>query len=129
MRFAIRTKIQVSALVALLALSLTVVPTPTSAQNATLYNWALVNNTRTDIIEVHLVRSGAANWGYDVMGKRNGSLDSGETFTLHVAAGEWDIRLVTQNGDTCDTKHVKVFQPLTWRITNDWIRTCVARGN
>jgi hypothetical protein len=68
----IRTTVQ-AAIPPLLAMFLAAMPTPSGAQNSTLYNWHLVNDTRTDI--------------------------------------------------------VKVSQGLTLRITNDWLRSCVARGN
>jgi hypothetical protein len=107
---------------------LAVLPTPAAAQNATLINWLLVNNSRFDIDEVHLARSGAAAWGPDVLERRNGSLESGQSFTLHVSMGEWDIKLVTGNGDSCLVRHVRLSQPLTWKMTNEWLSNCVRRS-
>jgi hypothetical protein len=123
-----QTITQALALSALLIISLAVMSTPTAAQNATVYNWVLVNNTRSNITEVHVVRNGASNWGKDILDLRDGSLDSGESFTLHVPLGEYDVKLVKQNGDACSTRRVTVTKPLTWRITNEWLQGCVARS-
>ena len=123
----IQTTVQALVLPALLIMSLAVTSTPTAAQNATQCDWVLVNHTRSDIAELYLVPSGATTWGKKVKPDKNdGSLDAGESYTLHVSPGEYDIKLVTAKGGACLTRRVSVTQQLKWRMTDEWLQVCVA---
>jgi hypothetical protein len=123
----IQTTVQALVLPALLIMSLAVTSTPTAAQNTTQYDWVLVNHTRTDFAELYLVPSGAATWGKKVkLEKDDGSLYAGESYTLHVAPGEYDIKLVTAKGGACLTRRVSVSKQLRWQMTDGWLQLCVA---
>jgi hypothetical protein len=105
------------AIAALLLLCLAATWTPAAAQSETLYAWTLVNNSRYDITEIHLVKSGARDWGPDKMGTCN--MESGGKCTFRRPVGEYDIRVMVsaKNDDyICDWRKVKFTATSTMRI-------------
>jgi len=106
-------------LTALLILFLSAMPAPVSAQT---YNWRWVNNTRSDIVEIYMVKTGSSNWGGDWL--RDGRLGSGESFTLRAAVGVYDIKLVLENDAVCVWRRIAHTQQGTWTITANSLQVC-----
>ncbi len=81
---------------------------------ASAYEWAITNNSKWAIHEIHISGCNERNWGPDRMGRA--IMYTGDTYTLHdVDAGCYDVLFVDQDGDKCDVRGV--------HLTGDWQTT------
>jgi hypothetical protein len=55
------------------------------------------------------------------------TIRSGSSFTLtDIHPGEYDIRFVDEDGDSCTLAKRNIFQDLSWRLTDSWLLNCEA---
>jgi uncharacterized protein (DUF2141 family) len=113
------------ALVALLAASTCLVPLA-SAQQGSHYSLTVVNSSVYDIEHVYFSPSDSNYWGPDQLGLY--TIDSGHRFTFtNIRPGEYDIKFVDEDGDSCILRHQNVFQNLSWNLTTSWLLQCEFR--
>lgn len=91
-----------------------------SAQAATV---TVVNYSYWDIHFLYVSPSASNNWGPDQLG--NAILGSNQQITLKMGIGDWDVRLVDEDGDECVVFAVPVRGGKdSWDITNDDLLEC-----
>jgi hypothetical protein len=87
------------------------------------YTLHLNNSSGYDIREVYVSSSDDIDWHRDLLG--SDILYSRGSFNVtNISAGEWDIKLVDEDGDTCERRNVPFFQDRTLNITRDWLLGC-----
>jgi len=86
------------------------------------YTVQIENATRYSINAVHLSSVTNRWWGPDLLGAD--TLYPGYVFTTHLYSGQYDLKLVDEDGDVCIVPNVSVSGPTSWRITNSWLLNC-----
>src|SRR5437667_11906529 len=102
------------------------IPFVTTAQ-CSRYSLTLVNTSGYTIDEIYLSSSELDVWGQDLLGNR--TLPSGSRFTItDIEPGEYDVKLVDQDGDSCKMRRQNVFRNLSWGVSESWLLSCEFRG-
>jgi len=98
-----------------------------NAQNR--YWLKIVNHVRVPITQLFVASTEDGEWGPDQFGDKKGDvLDPGETYTLdELVAGEYNIKFVNPDGDTCVLKDIKIFKNESWILTSAWLEKCSDR--
>ena len=101
---------------------------PVNAQNR--YSLKITNNSRYPIHSLFVSSTEDNEWGPDQLGEgKNDTLDPSETFTLtDLVPGEYNIKFVDPDGDTCILKDIKIFKNESWSLTSAWLEKCGARS-
>ena len=101
---------------------------PVNAQNR--YSLKIINNSRYQITKLFVASTEDNQWGPDQFGSgKNDVLDPGETFTLtDLVPGEYNIKFVDPDGDTCVLKNIKIFKNESWSLTSAWLEQCGSRS-
>ena len=87
------------------------------------YYLRIENASSFDIHRLYVSSSDEGNWGPDQLGVR--VLRSGDTFTLtNITAGEYDVKLVDEDGDSCTVAKISVYRNTSWRVTDAWLLQC-----
>jgi uncharacterized protein (DUF2141 family) len=87
------------------------------------YSLAIQNDSRYDIQRIYVSSSRDQSWGPDQLGTQ--ILRSGATFTINnISAGEYDLKFVDRDGDSCVLKNVNVARNITWNLTNEALLRC-----
>jgi uncharacterized protein (DUF2141 family) len=98
------------------------IPAPATAQGSR-YSLTLVNRTGYAIEQIYISPSDTNDWGSDQLGRR--ILVSGSSFTFtNIRPGEYDIKFVDEDGDTCKLSHQNVFNNLSWELSQSWLLSC-----
>jgi hypothetical protein len=93
-------------------------------QQADRYTLHLVNTSGFDIYRIQMSSSDDRSWHGDLLGT-SGVLESGNAFDItNIVAGEYDLKLVDEDGDTCVKMKVQFFQNKVVNITRDWLIGC-----
>ena len=116
----------VSALAILLS-AFAVVPTVADAQTQqrrrNRFQYTIQNNSRYVIRELYFETSENDQWGPDRLGRN--VLPVGQTFRLtNIIAGEYDMKLVDEDGDVCELYNIMVCGNGTYNITNENLLRC-----
>jgi hypothetical protein len=109
---------------ALIALTFVTVSTLTPALNAeSRYSVKIENASHYYIREMYLTSVIDPNWRLDLLGTE--VLPSGYVFTSQrMAPGQYDLKLVDQDGDVCVVPGVPIGRGTQWRITDSWLLNC-----
>lgn len=100
----------------------TVLCVPTIALAA---NVEFVNKTSWEIHEVYFSPASQQSWGDDHLG--NDVLENGDSLTLSgVDRGDWDVKLVDEDGDKCVLEDVTIDGSDRWVITDKDLLGCQA---
>jgi hypothetical protein len=112
-------------LATLVVMATCVTPFPVSAQS-NHYSLKLSNASSFAIDRMFLSPSDGTVWGPDQLGSH--VIGAGETFTLTgIRPGEYNIKFVDEDGDSCVLKNQNMFTNLSWRLTNSWLINCEFR--
>jgi hypothetical protein len=87
--------------------------------------WSLKlhNSSRFDIYELFMSSTETNQWGRDLLG--SGVIRSGETWTVEkIMTGEYDIKFVDEDGDSCVLRNQRIIDNTTWNISTDWLLRC-----
>jgi hypothetical protein len=115
----------IAALATLVALATCIAPFPVSAQ-WNHYSLTVTNASSYGINRIYLSPSDDNNWGPDQLGRN--VIGAGRTFTLTgIRPGEYDVRFVDEDGDSCILKNQNMFTNISWRLTNTWLLNCEFR--
>lgn len=93
--------------------------------------WLKINNRSGYQITKLFVASTEDNeWGPDQFGdEKEDVLNPGESYTLDdLVPGEYNIKFVDPDGDTCVLKDIKIFKNESWNLTDSWLEACGARS-
>jgi hypothetical protein len=108
---------------ALLLGALTTAAVTAHAQESDRYTLHLTNSSGFDIYHVYLTSSDVDTWGQDLLGEEV-LATAGAVDFINVVAGEHDLKLVDEDGDSCVRMKVKFFQNKAINITRDWLIGC-----
>jgi hypothetical protein len=78
----------------------------------------LVNKCKFSIHEVYLSAVDEKNWGADILDKDE-ILKPGESVEIEIDCGQWDAKLVAEDGSTCEVPDVDICSADTWEVTAD----------
>jgi hypothetical protein len=89
----------------------------------------VVNQSKWEIHHLYLSASDEENWGPDQLGDE--TIGTGESFTLtHIDCGDYDIKLVDEDGDECVVEEVNLCGDSTvWKITDKILLKCENQGH
>jgi hypothetical protein len=97
------------------------------AQQPNRYKFSVKNNSDFEIYKLHMSTTEINVWGTDYLG--NSVLLPGDTFTLkNITAGEYDIKLVDEDGDQCVLRNIQIFKDTSWSISTEWLVKCEFRN-
>jgi len=81
------------------------------------------NVSHWDIHRIYLSSTDEGSWGPDQLG--DDVLHSGQALTLRgVECDYYDIKLVDEDGDTCELRDVKLCSDSEWAITDEELLGC-----
>jgi len=88
----------------------------TSGHNE-IYSLRIVNNSNSEIREIHLAWRGTGRWGPDVLGKQ--VLKPRGSFVLGgVSAGDYEMLFVNTGGRSCVAGPIGVYANATFQLTD-----------
>lgn len=81
------------------------------------------NESAWDIHRIYISSTDTESWGEDQLD--DDILKSGQTLTLHgVSCDYYDVKLVDEDGDTCELRNVKLCSDKVWTIDDDELLEC-----
>jgi hypothetical protein len=81
------------------------------------------NQSAWDIHRIFISTTDSESWGEDQLD--DDILKSGQTLTLHgVSCDYYDVKLVDEDGDTCELRNVKLCSDKVWTIDDDELLQC-----
>lgn len=102
----------------LLVAALAAVATAAYASNLVIHN-----ESAWDIHRIFISSTDAESWGEDQLD--DDILGSGQTLTLHgVSCDYYDVKLVDEDGDTCELRNVKLCGDKVWTIDDNELLGC-----
>jgi hypothetical protein len=102
-------------------------PQPIAAEGSRYY-LRLENVSSFDIHKLFVSSSDEENWGPDQLGVH--ILRSGASFTLtDISGGQYDVKFVDEDGDSCVVRNVSVYRNKSSEITNQWLLGCEFHEN
>lgn len=89
-------------------------------------DFEIKNGTDKNVHHLYLSPASQTNWGPDQLGNgHNDVIDAGGTFTLTgVEDGDYDVKLVLEDGTACVAKNVKFEGDMEWTIDPDMVESC-----
>lgn len=116
-----RLVLGVLAVLALTVGTFAVLPQTSASQNR--YSLKLNNRSKFDIYHLQVSSTEEDEWGPDQLGDT--VLEAGTSFTLtNIKPGEYDIRVIDEDGDKCVLNNVKIFEDSHWDITTARLLQC-----
>lgn len=104
----------------LLTLLLLLLPVSASALSLTIDN-----QSEWDIHELYFSPAHESDWGPDQLG--DDVIESGESFVLtKIAKGEYDVRIVDEDGDSCVVSDVDFASSESFQLTDKLLLGCQA---
>jgi len=92
-------------------------------QQGDRYTLHLTNNSAYDIYHIYLSSSEDPTWHRDLLG--DDILTTADAIdVVNISPGQYDLRLVDEDGDACVKMKVQFFQNKTVNITNNWLLGC-----
>ena len=101
---------------------ISVSPANLSAQGSG-YSLTLTNFSGLDIKHVYLSESGQPDWGVDQL---HAVIlhDHAQYIIYDIPFGDYDVKLVDQDGDTCHLFRIHMFRNYTWTLNREWLLRC-----
>ena len=97
----------------------------TNSQATAQTSLSIRNNSLSDMYHIYISDANSSEWGKDLLGRYD-VLESGEsvryTFTR---SGNYDIKIVDEDGDTCILWDVFIRGSKVWNITTDSHLDCI----
>ena len=91
-------------------------------------NFVINNESRWDIHRLYVSSSDSSEWGEDQLD--DDILRSGQTLTLRgVACDTYDVKMIDEDGDTCELRNVDMCGGEEWTITDQTLINCIASSN
>jgi hypothetical protein len=86
----------------------------------------VVNKSKTSVHHLYLSEAGAKHWGPDQLGSgSDDTVEPGSKFTLHgIEAGDYDLKLVTEEGTECEIDGAEFDESKEWVITEHMLDKC-----
>ncbi len=85
------------------------------------------NNSRLEVLEIQTSPGGTNQWGPDRTGDT--TVRPGGTIVLkNLAAGQYDIKIIVEDGDSCVLKGINPVEQPAWNLTMQWLRGCGETG-
>src|SRR5688500_10187969 len=100
-------------IVMMTATAFTTAPKAGSTQTITVTNKCSFSVDRIYISEVD-----DANWGNDVLDEDE-ILAPGESGDIIIECGTWDVKLIAEDGSSCEVKGVEMCSADIWEVTAD----------
>ncbi len=95
----------------------------TTQRRRTRFQYTIRNNSSYDIHRLYMSSSENEGWGADLLG--TGIMRAGETFRLtNITAGEYDLKVVDEDGDECQLFNIMVCGNGTYTFTNQNLLQC-----
>ena len=118
----LRAGISTAAVLVLLLGALSVAPSVADAQGSR-FNLTVQNQSRYTIYQFYMSSSEDENWGPDLLGRN--VLAPGQEFVVNnIMPGEWDIKMVDEDGDVCELRRVMITRNASYRITTQNLLRC-----
>jgi hypothetical protein len=90
--------------------------------------WTLtvVNSSGFDIYHLYVSSSEIEEWGPDQLGNRPTDVlaDGGRFRLIEIKTGEYDIKIVDQDGDVCVLRNIQIHNDEEWQITREDLLAC-----
>ena len=110
-------KVQVAALILLAALTISA-----AKKKATI---KVVNQSKWEIHHLYLSSTSDKHWGPDQLGAEVISAGGGSFKLTNIDCGDYDIKIVDEDGDECVTEKVNLCGDDTvWKITDKTLLAC-----
>lgn len=118
----LRAGISAAAAMLLLFGALAVAPSVADAQGSR-FNLTVQNQSRYTIYEFYMNSSERSDWGPDLLGRN--VLAPGNSFVVsNITPGEYDIKMVDEDGDVCELRNVMITRNAAYRITTQNLLRC-----
>jgi hypothetical protein len=78
----------------------------------------VVNKCKFSIHQIYFSEVGDDKWGDDIL-DADEILAPGESVKVEIDCGSWDVKLVAEDGSTCEVAAVDVCSADTWEVTSD----------
>jgi hypothetical protein len=102
------------------------IPHATKAQQrGKRYTFHIVNHSRFRIDRIYVTHTYETDWGQDLLGSVY--LKPNQYYDITAPAGEYDVKLVDEDGDKCIVNEILISQDFSWEITNTWLKQCEGR--
>ncbi|HET7435089.1 MAG TPA: hypothetical protein VFN10_10310 [Thermoanaerobaculia bacterium] len=109
----------------LFALLLLAATTPAFARKARV---KIINQSKWEIHHIYLSSTDNDEWGPDQLGED--ILEKGHSLTLTgIVCGDYDIKVVDEDGDECVIEDVTLCDKHWWKITDDNLLKCEGYTN
>ena len=83
------------------------------------------NRSEWELHYLYIGPAGDPDWGPDQL--RNDIIPTDTTFTLTgIRCGQYDVKVVDEDGDSCEIYDVRLCDDKVWDITNKELLTCQA---
>lgn len=83
---------------------------------------SIANESSFEIYHVYMSSSGVNVWGPDLLGAT--ILRPGYSLPVTAVPGRYDLKLVDEDGDSCEVPTLSVYDNTSWRITDPWLLAC-----
>ena len=110
------------AVLVLLLGALSVAPSVADAQGSR-FNLTVQNDSRYTIYQFYMSSSERSDWGSDLLG-RNVLAPRNSFVVNNITPGEYDIKMVDEDGDVCELRRVMVTRNSAYRITTQNLLRC-----
>ena len=111
------TKLWVATSALMLASGLT-----SSVASAQTRTFTVYNESNYRIEQLYVSNINNIYWGTDLLG--NTVMPSHGAIPVAVAPGYYDVKLVDEDGDTCEIDDINFFTSKTWIMTDDLLISC-----
>lgn len=96
-------------------------PHTSAAQNR--YSLKVMNRSKFDIHHLYMSSTETDEWGPDQLGDQ--VLSAGSNYTITgIKPGEYDVKVVDEDGDKCVLNGVQMFENKQWDITTARLLQC-----
>jgi hypothetical protein len=110
------------ALAALLLTGMAAITPVLSAQTG-WFQVRIENGSRYQVSRMYLSPASNNYWGPDLLGSH--VLPNGYVFTTReMPTGQYDLKLVDEDGDVCVVSGLSIGEDTSWRITDRWLLNC-----
>lgn len=85
------------------------------------FTFKITNNSRYSINSISFGATGQRNWGGNLL---QGPLDRGSSMVIKTVPGDYDIRFIDTDGDSCVLMRQHISTDTSWSLTTDWLLDC-----
>ena len=79
---------------------------------------SVVNKCSFSVDRIYISEVDDAKWGDDILGD-NEILAPGDAVDIEIDCGTWDVKLVAEDGSTCEVASVEICSADIWEVTAD----------